>query len=162
MGKEIERKYLVKKDEWQSYKHDLSVTGTKYRQGYIPTGNTTTVRLRTIDKQGYITIKGKTTGYTRSEFEYPIPIEDAEEMLSTLCLEPSVEKIRYKVNLDNLTWEVDEFFGDNTGLIIAEVELENEEQQVNLPNWIDKEVNDKKYFNASLVKHPYSQWQDKS
>ena len=162
MGKEIERKYLIKKDEWQSYKQYSSVTGTKYCQGYIPTGNTTTVRLRTIDKQGYITIKGETTGYTRSEFEYPIPLEDAEEMLSTLCLKPLIEKIRYKVNQNDFTWEIDEFLGDNAGLIIAEVELESEDQQIDLPHWIDKEVNDKKYFNSSLTKYPYSQWKDKS
>lgn len=166
MGKEIERKYLVKKAEWRSHKEYLQSQspdiGKKYSQGYIPTNNGTTVRLRIIGEQGYITIKSGTVGHTRSEFEYPIPIEDAAEMLNTLCLKPLIEKIRYKINSGSLVWEVDEFSGENEGLIIAEVELENESQQVDLPNWIEREVNDKKYFNSYLAKHPYSQWKDKS
>lgn len=167
MGQEIERKYLVKQAEWRSHKKKLQQQypgiGEKYCQGYIPTSNQTTVRLRIIGKRAYLTIKSKTTGYTRSEFEYPVPVEDAEQMLQTLCLQPLIEKIRYKINYHDLVWEVDEFWGENQGLIIAEVELENEEQQINIPQWIDKEVNDPKYFNSSLIKYPYSQWkqQDK-
>ncbi len=165
MGTEIERKYLVKQAKWRSHKEKLQQQfpeiGKKYCQGYIPTSNGTTVRLRTIGQQAYLTIKSKTKGYTRSEFEYPIPIEDAEQMLEALCLKPLIEKIRYEINYDDLIWEVDEFFGENEGLIIAEVELKNEQQQINIPSWIDKEVNDKKYFNSSLIKYPYSQWQDK-
>ena len=165
MGTEIERKYLVKLAEWRSQKKKLQQQfpeiGKRYCQGYIPTDNETTVRLRTIGNQGYLTIKSKTKGYTRSEFEYSIPIEDAQQMLETLCLKPLVEKIRYKINQDNLVWEVDEFLGANKGLIIAEVELENENQQVNIPHWIDREVHDKKYFNSNLIKHPYSKWEKK-
>ncbi|MBE9043925.1 CYTH domain-containing protein [Pleurocapsales cyanobacterium LEGE 10410] len=164
MGIEIERKYLVKEAEWRSHKASLpsqSLRGEKYCQGYIPTNNRTTVRLRIAGDRGYITLKGKTTGHTRSEFEYPIPVQDAQEMLTTLCDKPLIEKLRYKVLFGNLVWEVDEFLGDNQGLIIAEVELTSEAQQIDLPYWIEREVNDKKYYNFYLTKHPYSQWKDK-
>ncbi|MEM6612537.1 MAG: CYTH domain-containing protein [Cyanobacteria bacterium P01_C01_bin.72] len=166
MGTEIERKYLVKKSAWRSQKELLQRNnpdlGARYCQGYIPTENGTTVRLRIIGEQGYITIKSKVVGHTRAEFEYPIPVSDAQEMLNNLCLKPLIDKYRYKVEIDNLTWEVDEFLGENAGLIIAEVELENEAQLINLPEWIEREVNDKKYFNSYLVKHPYSQWEERS
>lgn len=165
MGIEIERKYLVNHAKWQSHKEYLQSQSTdfgkKYCQGYIPTDNQTTVRLRTVGKQGYLTIKSKVVGHTRTEFEYPIPFQDAQEMLDNLCLKPLIEKFRYKINIDDLTWEVDEFLGENQGLIIAEVELESENQTINIPHWIGQEVNDKKYFNSYLVKHPYSQWEDK-
>ena len=164
MGTEIERKYLVKKAEWRSHLQELqknsSVIGEKYCQGYIPTNNGTTVRLRRVGDRGYLTIKSKTEGYTCSEFEYPIPVEDAKEMLKNLCLKPLIEKIRYKLK-EKFVWEVDEFLGENKGLIIAEVELESEDQQIDIPDWIDREVNDKKYFNSSLIKYPYSKWKDK-
>ena len=165
MGTEVERKYLVKLAEWRSQKAQLqsrsSNFGQKYCQGYIPTHNGTTVRIRLIGDQGYLTIKSKTVGYTRAEFEYPIPASDAQSMLQNLCLKPLIEKIRYKIPIGNLTWEVDEFLGDNAGLIIAEVELENEQQQINLPSWIKREVNDKRYFNSYLVQHPYNKWENK-
>jgi adenylate cyclase len=165
MKAEIERKYLVKKPAWRSHKKRLESQspdiGVRYCQGYIPSSNGTTIRIRIIGKQGYLTIKSKTVGYTRAEFEYLIPLHDAQEMLNNLCLKPLIEKFRYKIKADNLTWEIDEFLGENVGLIIAEVELENEHQQINLPPWIDREVQDKKYFNSYLVKHPYSQWQEK-
>lgn len=152
MGKEIERKYLVKGDRWKNL-----AQGVLYRQGYIATVGAT-VRVRVIGDRGYLTIKGKSIGTVRSEFEYPIPVEDAEEMLNTLCDRPLIEKFRYIIPYGNLLWEVDEFLGDNAGLIIAEVELENEQQQVTLPDWIDKQVTDSKYFNSNLVKHPYKLW----
>ena len=162
MGTEIERKYLVNKSVWRSHKKLLEAQspnlGARYCQGYIPTNNGTTVRLRIIGEQGYVTIKSKAIGHTRAEYEYPIPINDAREMLDNLCLKPLIDKFRYKIQIEGLTWEVDEFLGENEGLIIAEVELEHEQQQVNLPLWIDRQVNDKKYFNSYLVKHPYSQW----
>ena len=162
MGTEIERKYLVKPAAWRSQKELLrsqsSNIGARYCQGYIPTSNGTTVRLRIVGQQGYLTIKSKTVGHTRAEFEYPIPVQDAQEMLRNLCIKPLIDKYRYKVEIDNLTWEIDEFIGENEGLIIAEVELKDENQEINLPFWIEKEVNEKKYFNSYLVKHPYSQW----
>ena len=164
MGTEIERKYLVKKAEWRSHLQQMqkkfSKIGEKYCQGYISTNNETTVRLRIVGNKGYLTIKGKTKGYTRSEFEYSIPVEDAKQMLETLCSKPLIKKIRYKIKQDNFIWEVDEFLGENKGLIVAEVELESEEQKIELPDWIDREVNDKKYFNYSLIKYPYSQWKN--
>ena len=164
MGTEIERKYLVKKPEWRSHKERLLRQspnfGQKYCQGYIPTTNKTTVRLRIVGEQSYLTIKSPTVGHTRSEFEYSIPVEDARSMLTNLCVKPLIEKIRYKIKADNLVWEIDEFLGENKGLIIAEVELQNEDQPINLPPWIEREVRDKKYFNSYLVKHPYRQWQD--
>ena len=163
MGTEIERKYLVNKPTWRSHKELLLAQspnlGTRYSQGYIPTNNGTTVRLRIAGEQGYITIKSKVVGHTRAEYEYQIPVQDAQEMLDTLCLKPLIDKFRYKIPINDLVWEVDEFFGENEGLIIAEVELENEDRQVDLPDWIDREVNDKKYFNSYLVKNPYSQWE---
>lgn len=162
MGIEIERKYLVKKAEWRSHKKHLQSQfqdlAKQYCQGYITTDNGTTVRVRIAGDTGYITLKSKATGHTRLEFEYPIPVEDARQMLAAFCDKPLIEKIRYKFNFGNLIWEVDEFMGENEGLIIAEVELESEQQQIDIPDWIEREVNDKKYFNSYLVKHPYSQW----
>ena len=162
MGTEIERKYLVKPAEWRSHKQQLQSQfpdlGKQYCQGYIPTENGTTVRVRIVDETGYITLKSKVVGHTRLEFEYQISVEDAREMLAAFCVTPLIEKIRYRVSYGNLIWEVDEFMGENRGLIVAEVELKNEQQQVDLPHWIEREVNDKKYFNSYLVSHPYSQW----
>ncbi|MEM9273932.1 MAG: CYTH domain-containing protein [Cyanobacteria bacterium P01_F01_bin.143] len=155
MAKEIERKYLVKNDDWKKL-----AEGVFYCQGYISTVGTQTVRVRIIGEQGYLTLKGKSVGQTRSEFEYPIPIADAKEILETLCDRPFIEKMRYKIPQGNLTWEVDEFLGDNAGLIIAEVELTDENQEIELPDWIDRQVTDPKYFNSNLAKHPYRQWQD--
>lgn len=153
MAVEIERKFLVKGDGWRSL-----ALGTTYRQGYIATQTSTTVRVRTVGTQGYITIKGPTAGQARAEFEYAIPLEDAQEMLETLCDRPLIEKTRYKIEQDGLVWEIDEFMGENRGLILAEVELQHEHQSFDLPEWIDREVSDPKYFNVNLAKHPYSQW----
>ena len=153
MAKEIERKYLVKGQDWKQL-----ASGIVYRQGYIVTTGTQTVRIRVIDQQGYLTIKGANQGIIRSEFEYPIPVNDAKEMLETLCDRPLIEKIRYKIPQDNLVWEVDEFLGDNAGLVIAEIELTDPQQKISLPPWIDRQVTDPKYFNSNLVKHPYKDW----
>ena len=154
MATEIERKFLVKGDQWRSL-----ATGTGYRQGYISTKETgTTVRVRIAGDRGYLTIKGTTVGASRAEFEYPIPVEDAREMLDTLCDRPLIEKTRYRIQQGELTWEIDEFAGENRGLILAEVELDDENQTVELPEWIDREVSDPKYFNVNLAKHPYRQW----
>lgn len=153
MAVEIERKFLVKGDGWRS----LAV-GSIYRQGYITTHTNTTVRVRIVGTQGYLTIKGPTAGQARAEFEYPIPLEDAQEMLETLCDRPLIEKTRYKIEQGDLVWEIDEFMGENQGLILAEVELQHEHQSFDLPQWIDREVSDPKYFNVNLAKHPYSQW----
>lgn len=154
MAKEIERKFLVKDDSWRKL-----AQGKVYRQGYISTQKDATVRVRIVGNQGYLTIKGPSVNYSRAEFEYPIPVADAQEMLDTLCARPLIEKIRYRVEYSNLIWEIDEFDGVNKGLIIAEVELSDEQQQIELPIWIGEEVSDdSKYFNSNLVKHPFSQW----
>lgn len=154
MGKEIEKKFLIKNDEWRE-----GAKGTKYRQGYLSTVKERTVRVRTIDDRGFLTIKGVNVGAVRAEYEYEIPAKDADEMLTDLCEKPLIEKNRYKISYKNLVWEIDEFFGDNNGLIVAEVELTDEHQSIDLPSWIGEEVTgDPKYFNSSLIKHPYSKW----
>ncbi|MFN6568522.1 CYTH domain-containing protein [Dendronalium sp. ChiSLP03b] len=155
MAKEIERKFLVKGDGWRKL-----AEGSVYCQGYISTQKAATVRVRIVGDRGYLTIKGPSIKYSRAEFEYTIPIEDAQEMLNTLCDRPLIEKIRYKLEWGGLIWEIDEFDGVNKGLILAEVELTDEKQQIELPDWIDEEVSENpKYFNSNLVKHPFSQWQ---
>lgn len=154
MANEIERKFLVKGDGWRSL-----ASGTEYRQGYIPTKNGSSVRVRIAGDRGFLTVKGPTKGISRLEFEYLIPVEDARTMLEELCERPQIEKTRYKIELNGLTWEIDEFSGENQGLIVAEVELTDENQTIQLPEWIDKEVSgDSRYFNINLVKHPFSQW----
>ena len=118
------------------------------------------MRVRTIGDQGYLTVKGLTVGATRLEFEYEIPVADADTMLDDLCERPLIEKRRYKVEYDDLVWEIDEFFGENDGLIVAEVELEREDQRFEKPPWIGEEVTgDPRYFNSNLVQHPYSEWE---
>ncbi len=154
MGKEIERKYLVKSDEFKKL-----AKGTSYRQGYLSTVKERTVRVRTIDDKGYLTIKGITIGASRVEYEYEIPAKEADDMLSNLCEKPLIEKNRYKIPFAGLTWEVDEFFGDNDGLIVAEVELKSEDQKIEKPAWIGKEVTtDPRYFNSNLTKNPFKNW----
>lgn len=154
MAIEIERKFLVRGDTWRSLG-----TGEVYRQGYIKTENGTTVRVRMAGERGYLTIKGKTVGARRAEFEYPIPLADAQIMLEILCDRPLIEKVRYRIFKEDLVWEVDEFGGDNEGLILAEVELSDEAQAIELPDWIGEEVTgDRRYYNATLAQHPYRKW----
>ena len=154
MAKEIERKYLVIGNTWRAL-----AEGSVYRQGYIATQNKATVRIRVVGEKSYLTIKGPNIKYSRLEFEYPIPVEDAQEILETLCERPFIEKIRYKIESGGLIWEIDEFNGVNKGLILAEVELNDENQHIELPSWIGQEVSDdSRYFNSNLVKHPFSQW----
>lgn len=155
MAKEIERKFLVVGDQWRHL-----AKGDFYRQGYIATAQAgQSVRIRIAGEQGYLTIKGPAEGLTRAEFEYEIPLEDAREMLDTLCDRPLIEKIRYRLPVGEVVWEIDEFAGDNTGLVVAEVELTSENQIFERPDWLGEEVSGQlKYYNASLVKSPYSQW----
>jgi CYTH domain-containing protein len=152
MAKEIERKFLVKEGIWRHAK------GTQYRQGYLNSAKERIVRVRTIDDKGYLTIKGITVGASRMEFEYEIPQQDANELLK-ICEKPLIEKIRYKVEDGGVVWEVDEFSGDNQGLIVAEVELQIEDQQFPKPDWVVEEVTgDPRYFNSNLIKNPYTLW----
>ena len=154
MGKEIERKFLVGTDAWKSL-----AQGTAYRQGYLNSAKERTVRIRTIDTKAFLTIKGVTVGATRSEYEYEIPLEDCNAMLDALAEKPIIEKKRYKIPFEGLIWEIDEFFGVNAGLIVAEVELESEGQAFRKPEWVVQEVTaDPRYFNSNLIKHPYTKW----
>lgn len=154
MGREIERKFLVRGDRWR-----LLAKGRACRQGYLNSARERTVRIRTIDDKGYLTVKGITTGATRMEYEYEIPAADANAMLTELCEKPIIEKKRFNVPLGGLTWEIDEFFGENEGLVVAEVELEREGQPFQKPEWVCEEVtDDPRYFNANLIKHPYRKW----
>jgi CYTH domain-containing protein len=117
------------------------------------------VRIRTIDTKAFLTIKGITVGATRSEYEYEIPLADCTAMLDALAERPIIEKKRYKIPHGGMTWEVDEFFGDNAGLVVAEVELTSEDQTFEKPDWIGQEVTgDPRYFNSNLIKHPYTKW----
>lgn len=154
MGREIEKKFLITNDGWRH-----QGTGEPYCQGYLSSEKGRTVRVRTINDRGILTIKGPTVGDARLEYEYDIPIEDAKEMLNQLCEKPLIEKTRYKIPFQGFVWEVDEFKGENEGLIFAEIELEHEGQTFDKPPWIGKEVTeDGRYYNANLVKNPYSNW----
>jgi len=154
MPKEIERKFLVKGDGWRG-----KAVGKRYRQGYLSLVKERTVRVRTVDDKGFITVKGLSVGASRSEYEYEIPVTDANEMLDRLCERPLIEKTRYRISGAGVVWEVDEFAGENRGLIVAEVELEREDQTFTLPEWAGREVtDDPRYYNANLVAHPYSRW----
>lgn len=154
MGQEIERKFLVKNGAWKA-----GAQGTVYRQGYLSSVKERVVRVRTIEDKGFLTIKGLTKGVSRSEFEYEISVGDANAMLDHICEKPLIEKTRYRVPVGGLVFEVDEFFGENAGLVVAEVELQDEKQRIDLPDWIGAEVSgDPRYFNSNLIKHPFTKW----
>lgn len=153
MAKEIERKFLTRGSAWRR------AGAVRLRQGYLSSVKGRTVRVRTVgDHRAYLTIKGIAVGATRAEFEYEIPWEDAKELLS-ICETPLIEKDRYRVEEGGVVWEIDEFFGENKGLIIAEVELESEDQVFTKPDWVGEEVTgDPRYFNSNLIKKPYTRW----
>ncbi|MET3117203.1 adenylate cyclase [Undibacterium sp. GrIS 1.8] len=154
MGIEIERKFLVTNTDWKQQGQ-----GVHLCQGYICSDSGRIVRVRVKGEQAMLTIKGKTEGISRGEWEYPIPVQEARELLSGLCAQPLIEKYRYRILYQGLTWEVDEFLGDNAGLIVAEVELESESQAFSRPAWLGEEVShDHRYANANLLKHPFCQW----
>lgn len=153
MAQEIERKFLVAGDDWLK-----DAKGEFYIQGYLSTTSGKTVRVRVANNRGWLTIKGKTQGITRPEYEYEIPLKDATEMLE-MCEQPIIEKIRYKVEHAGKIWEVDVFGKENYGLVIAEIELKSEDEKFKTPSWIGKEVSgEKKYSNSSLTKEPYKSW----
>jgi adenylate cyclase len=155
MAKEIERKFLVKGDSWR-----VLAKGTTYRQGYLNSTKERTVRVRTADGKAYLTIKGSNVGATRAEYEYEIPFDEGKAMLDTLAEKPLIEKRRYKIPMGGLMWEIDEFLGDNAGLIIAEVELKSEDQVFDRPAWLGDEVTgDPRYYNANLIKNPFARWE---
>jgi CYTH domain-containing protein len=153
MGKEIERKFLVKGNDWRKL-----AKGTHYRQGYLSTVKERTVRVRTINDKGFLTVKGITVDASRVEFEYNIPVNEANEMLK-ICEHPIIEKLRYKIEYCGFIWDVDEFHGVNKSLITAEIELQSADQKFDKPDWIGEEVTgDTKYFNSNLIKNPFTKW----
>ncbi len=157
MPLEIERKYLLKNDSWRDDTHQ----GTEYVQGYIFSSKEKSVRARVAGDKAFITIKASIDGSstTRLEYEYEIPLDEAKEMLAKLCSEGKIEKTRYKINQEDLVWEIDEFKGANAGLILAEIELEDENRTFALPDWLGEEVtSDVKYLNSNLAKKPFSEF----
>jgi adenylate cyclase len=154
MAKEIERKYLVKTDVWRPQGE-----GIHFKQGYLNSQKERVVRVRIEGSKAKLTIKGITTGVTRSEFEYAIPVEDAAILLDQLCEKPLIDKHRHKEQHGGLTWEIDVFHAENEGLVIAEVELPSEDVRPELPPWAAEEVSsDPRYFNSNLLKNPYRNW----
>ena len=154
MGVEIERKFLVQGEQWKK-----GARGVLYRQGYLSTEKERTVRVRRVEDMGLLTVKGISTGISRLEFEYEIPLADAEKMLADLCEQPIIEKYRYRLPYKGFVWEVDEFLGVNSGLVVAEIELAGEDQDFARPPWLGREVSgDPRYFNSALTIHPYSSW----
>jgi adenylate cyclase len=155
MATEIERKFLVHGTAWRS----AADVGTRIWQGYLNRDKHRTVRVRVAGEKAFLTIKGLTQGATRAEFEYEIPLSDATA-LRALCDGPVIDKIRYRIPCTpHLVWEVDEFFGDNQGLVVAEIELESENQPFTLPDWLGAEVTtDARYYNANLAAVPYRSW----
>lgn len=153
MGVEIERKFLPAGDGWRALGQPLVL-----RQGYLSSDPARVVRVRVEGDQAYLTIKGRSVGATRGEWEYPIPLADANELLA-LCEQPLVEKFRRKIEFAGNVWEVDEFLGANQGLVVAEIELASEHQPFDKPDWIGAEVtHDRRYYNSNLARHPYSAW----
>ena len=154
MGVEIERKFLLAADGWRA----LGVP-VLLRQGYLSSDPARVVRVRVEGEHACMTIKGQSVGATRGEWEYPIPLADANELLERLCEQPIVEKYRRRIDFAGNTWEVDEFLGANEGLVLAEIELGAEDQQFDKPEWIGDDVTgDRRYYNSNLVRHPFSSW----
>jgi CYTH domain-containing protein len=152
MAIEIERKFLVLGDAWRQ------AAPTRFSQGYLNRDKARTVRVRIAGSAGFLTIKGLSQGATRAEFEYPVPLADAQALLA-LCDGPCIEKDRHLVAHAGHTWEVDEFFGANAGLVVAELELQSEDEAFERPAWLGEEVtHDPRYFNSSLASLPFSQW----
>ena len=154
MGVEIERKFLLAGDVWRALGEPVLL-----RQGYLSSNPERTVRVRVEGDQGSMTVKGKSVGATRAEWEYPIPLLEANELLERLCEQPIIEKYRRRIAIGEHTWEVDEFLGANQGLVVAEIELDSEDQRFEKPDWIGEEVtDDRRYFNSSLIRHPFCNW----
>lgn len=158
MGIEIERKFLVTNDSWR----ETASPGIPIKQGYLIGGKDASVRVRLEGSKANLNIKSATLGVKRQEFEYPIPVADAEVLLATLCHRPIIEKVRYLVSYADKQWEVDVFEGDNAGLVIAELELQDEAEDYASPPWLGEEVShDPRYYNTCLSQHPYKEWDKK-
>ena len=155
MATEIERKFLVRNDDWR----EQVLSATHLMQGYLASTSALTLRVRLEDEQGRLTIKGATRGISRSEYEYPIPAEDAQLMLRELAETAIIDKTRHRVHCGAHVWEVDLFAGDNQGLVLAEIELSAEDEAFERPSWLGDEVSDDpRYYNANLARHPVKNW----
>ncbi len=155
MGIEIERKFLVNQEIWDELEKPV---GEFYRQGYLMVDPEKTIRVRQTSQKGFLTIKGISIGASRSEFEYEIPRTEAKELLDQFSVS-ELSKIRYKILFENKLWEVDEFLGDNEGLMVAEIELQSEDESFRSPDWIGQEVTgEEKYYNSNLTQLPFKKW----
>jgi adenylate cyclase len=155
MGKEIERKFLIDQQKWDSL---TKPEGKLFRQGYLLTDKDKTIRVRATESKGFLTIKGQTIGATRMEYEYEIPVGEAIELLDNFSLS-ELSKTRYEIPFSGKFWEVDVFLGDNKGLIVAEIELESENETFDLPDWVTTEVTEEeKYYNSNLTVKPFKDW----
>ena len=154
MAIEIERKFLVKENPFHLEKKSLHI-----RQGYIVNDQKQVIRVREKGDEYFLTVKGNNIGISRLEFDFPISKEDAEELFKHFCKTAIIDKIRHYVEFEGHTWEVDEFHGDNEGLVVAEIELISENEDFAIPDWIGKEVTpDERYYNMNLATHPYKDW----
>lgn len=157
MAEEIERKFLVRDDSWR----DQVERSMHQLQGYLGSAESCSIRIRISDEQASLNIKSATLGITRREYDYPIPVNEAREILDQLCIKPIIEKTRHIVRVGGHVWEIDEFAGDNNGLIVAEVELSSADETFEKPAWAGKEVSDDpRYYNVCLVSNPYKDWED--
>jgi adenylate cyclase len=155
MATEIERKFLVNGDSWR----DAVLSQERIMQGYLANNQNATVRVRVKGEHAFLTIKGAAQGISRAEYEYPIPVSDAEAMLAELSVSSPIDKVRHRVRQGDQVWELDVFAGDNAGLVMAELELEHEDQPFDLPDWAGTEVSDDpRYYNVNLARHPYKHW----
>ncbi len=154
MGTEIERKFLVSGDAWRGLGPAVEI-----RQGYLAREEKCVVRVRVSGERAWLTVKGRVRGISRPEYEVEVPLEEGREMLETLCCGPIMEKRRTRVDCGGVVWEVDEFTGENAGLVVAEVELESADQKIECPAWIGAEVTgDPRYYNSNLMVNPYRNW----
>lgn len=158
MAIEIERKFLLKDDRWRQQ----ADAGTEYQQAYLVGSKAASVRVRIEGDKAFLNIKSATLGITRQEYEYPVPMNDARALLNDLCEQPVIEKTRYHLTHDGHEWEIDVFKGENAGLIVAEIELPDENAAFEKPDWLGEEVSDDpRYYNVCLVKNPYKNWKIK-
>ena len=157
MAIEIERKFLLKNDSWRNKTQPVFIS-----QGYLHIAKDLVIRVRTVADKSFLSLKGTAGGIRRLEFEYRIPMSDAVQLLEKFSIKPPIEKNRYYIEVSGFKWEIDEFLGVNTGLILAEIELKHERQQFPIPEWLGAEVTgDIRYYNAYLAKNPYQNWSPK-
>lgn len=155
MAIEVEHKFLLANDDWRKHIQ----RSVKYRQGYLSSLPTSSIRIRISDHKAWLNIKSATIGTQRHEYEYEIPLSDANEILDKLCRKPLIEKTRHFIEDNNKIWEIDEFEGENEGLIVAEIELNESGEFFVKPSWLGDEVTDDlRYYNNNLALHPYSEW----